>query len=192
MIKLKKKFIISFMGIDGAGKTTLAKKLQKTIKNSKYLHLKPYIILLDRRTIVRNPHLQKKNSFILSFAKLLGWLLSYKFFFYKNRSKIFFIFDRYAHDILIDPLRYRHNLSKKFTKIILNFFPKPDLWIFLKPSLKTVKSRKIELPDNELNRQSKEYMEFFKNQKNVIILNTNLKKKKLIDLISKKILTLVI
>jgi uridine kinase len=52
MNRLKKKIIISLMGVDGAGKTTLAKKLNKVFKNSKYLHLKPYILFKDRRTVI--------------------------------------------------------------------------------------------------------------------------------------------
>ena len=61
MIKLKKKLIISLMGVDGSGKTTLAKRLNKIFKNSKYLHLKPYILFQDRRRVVKHPHNLKKK-----------------------------------------------------------------------------------------------------------------------------------
>ena len=88
---------------------------------------------------------------------------------------------------MIDPLRYKHGLSKKVTKFFLQFFPQPDLWVFLKPTLAIVKSRKMELPNNEISRQINEYVKFFRNKKNVIMLNTNMPKKKVI----KKILTKV-
>ena len=185
MIKLKKKIIISLMGVDGSGKTTLAKKLFKIFKGSKYLHLKPYILFQDRRTVIKKPHQQKKSSFLLSFFRLLSWLISFKIFFNYNRSKKIYIFDRYAHDILVDPLRYKHNLSYDLTKFILNFFPKPDLWIFLNPSLKIIESRKHELSSAESKRQIKDYILFFKNQKNVLVLNTNVNKKKLVKKIIK-------
>ena len=81
MNRLKKKIVISLMGVDGAGKTTLAKKLNKVFKNSKYLHLKPYILFKDRRTVIKNPHNQKKSSFILSLLRIFSWLISYKIFF---------------------------------------------------------------------------------------------------------------
>ena len=52
MFKVKKKTIISLMGVDGSGKTTVAKKLIKKFQGSKYLHLKlvkgGYIILLNQ------------------------------------------------------------------------------------------------------------------------------------------------
>jgi len=80
MIKLKKKIIISFMGVDGTGKTTLAKNLHKKIKKSQYLHLKPYIIFLDRRTVIKNLIYKKKSNYF-KFYKFFSWLISYKFFF---------------------------------------------------------------------------------------------------------------
>ena len=162
---MRKFFIVTFIGIDGSGKTTLAKKLHKTIKGSKYLHLKPYILFKDRRTVIKKPHKQKKSSFILSIMRLISWLISYKVFFYQNKIKKIYIFDRYAHDVLVDPLRYKQNVSQSLTKFILNFFPKPDLWIFLNPTLKTIKSRKNELSDNEIKRQIRDYKKFFCNKK---------------------------
>ena len=191
MVKLKKNIIISFMGVDGSGKTTLAKNIHRIIKNSKYLHLKPYIIFQDKRTVIKNPHNQKKSSFTISLLRLFTWLISYKIFFFQNKIKKIYFFDRYAHDILIDPLRYKHNSSQILTKFILSFFPKPDLWIFLNSSLKTIKSRKMELSDSELKRQITDYKVFFRNQKNVLKLNTSIKKEKLIKTIKKTISNLI-
>tara|TARA_B110000971_G_C19761771_1_gene386783 strand:- start:59 stop:637 length:579 start_codon:yes stop_codon:yes gene_type:complete len=190
MIKLKKKVIVSLMGVDGSGKTTLAKKLHKVFKKSKYLHLKPYILFQDRRTVIKDPHYQKKSSFILSLLRLFSWLISYKIFFHQNKSTNIYIFDRYSHDILIDPLRYKHSLSQSLTKSILKFFPKPNLWIFLNPSLKTIKSRKLELQDSELKRQIRDYTHFFKNQKNVLKINEDAHKKNIFKTITKRIINL--
>jgi len=185
MIKLKKNIIVSLMGVDGSGKTTLSRKLNKIFKNSKYLHLKPYILFPDRRTVIKNPHSRKKSFFLISLFRLLSWLISYKIFFNQNINKKIYIFDRYVHDILVDPIRYKHSLSLNLTKFILNFFPKPDLWIFLNPSLKTIESRKQELSNSELRRQIRDYKLFFRNQKNVLKLNTNIKKKRLVEKITK-------
>ena len=178
------------MGVDGSGKTTISKKIKKLYIKSKYLHLKPYILFKDHRTVIKNPHKLKKSTSIISFLRLLSWLISYKVFFLISKNAKIYIFDRYAHDILIDPHRYKHNLSENITKIVLSFFPKPDLWIFLKPSLKTIKLRKSELPDNELRRQTKKYIIFFKKKKNVLIINKHIKIKKLTSIILKKIKSL--
>ena len=190
MKKINQFIIISFMGVDGSGKTTISKKIKKLYIKSKYLHLKPYILFKDHRTVIKNPHKLKKSTSIISFLRLLSWLISYKVFFLISKNAKIYIFDRYAHDILIDPHRYKHNLSENITKIVLSFFPKPDLWIFLKPSLKTIKLRKSELPDNELRRQTKKYIIFFKKKKNVLIINKHIKIKKLTSIILKKIKSL--
>ena len=187
MFKVKKKTIISLMGEDGSGKTTVAKKLIKKFQGSKYLHLKPYLFFKDRRTVIKNPHLQKSSSYLFSILRLLSWLISYKIFFLLNQNKKIYFFDRYAHDIIIDPKRYKSNLSLNLTKYILKFFPKPNLWIFLNPSVKTIKSRKIELNDNELKRQIKDYINFFRNKKNLLMVNTATEKDKTIKKISIKI-----
>jgi thymidylate kinase len=187
MFKVKKKTIISLMGVDGSGKTTVAKKLIKKFQGSKYLHLKPYLFFKDRRTVIKNPHLQKSSSYLFSILRLLSWLISYKIFFLLNQNKKIYFFDRYAHDIIIDPKRYKSNLSLNLTKYILKFFPKPNLWIFLNPSVKTIKSRKIELNDNELKRQIKDYINFFRNKKNLLMVNTATEKDKTIKKISIKI-----
>ena len=186
MKKLNHPLVFSFMGVDGAGKTTLSKKIKKYFKQSRYLHLKPYILFSDHRTVIKNPHKQKKSSSFISILRLLSWLISYKIFFFKNKNKKAFIFDRYAHDILIDPLRYKHNLSEDLTKIILSYFPSPDLWIFLKPPFKTIKSRKVEVSDFEIRRQTKEYSNFFKNKKNVILIDRNIHSKQLTSTVIKK------
>ena len=60
----KHPLIISFMGVDGSGKTTLSKKIKKDLKQSVYLHLKPYILFQDKRNIIKNPHNNKKSFFI--------------------------------------------------------------------------------------------------------------------------------
>ena len=190
MKKINQFIIISFMGVDGSGKTTISKKIKNLYIKSKYLHLKPYILFKDHRTVIKNPHKLKKSTSIISFLRLLSWLISYKVFFLISKNAKIYIFDRYAHDILIDPHRYKHNLSENITKIVLSFFPKPDLWIFLKPSLKTIKLRKSELPDNELRRQTKKYIIFFKKKKNVLIINKHTKIKKLTSIILKKIKSL--
>jgi len=191
MIKNKIPIIISFMGVDGSGKTTLSKTIKKLFKNSKYLHLKPYILFQDRRRVIKNPHNQKKSTSIVSLLRLLSWLISYKIFFYINKKERLFFFDRYAHDIIIDPLRYKHNLPKFLTNFLLSLFPRPDLWIFLNPSLKIINLRKFELPESELRRQIKEYSIFFKNKKNVLILNNYNQKKNLIKKIKDKMNLLI-
>jgi thymidylate kinase len=186
--------VIAFMGVDGSGKSTLIKgikkKLKKKYQSIKYIHLRPYLFLTDKSTINKNPHNQKKiKSQFESFLKILFWLFMYKIFFFikfKKKNQLI-IFDRYAHDLLVDKKRYRFNLTKKLTKYILSFFPTPNLWIILTAPINKIEKRKKELSTSELKRQVKSYINFAKSKKNSLIVNTGKNIQSCISLIISKI-----
>jgi len=199
MKKLNSSIVVSFMGTDGSGKSTLIKKLsnrlKKNYKEIKYLHLRPYLFLTDKRTTNSNPHNQKTpRSQFESFIIILVWLFMYHSFFLINinRKNQLIIFDRYAHDLLIDKIRYRFNLPKQLTHFILSLFPKPNLWIICKAPIKLIEKRKKELPTNELKRQMTEYINFFKKQKNKLVIDTSDEIKKNILLITKTMKSIII
>ena len=154
------------------------------------MHLRPYLILLDKSTVQAKPHKIKKTWPILfNFFRILYWLIIYRFYFYlfANNSKQLIIFDRYAHDLMIDPIRYKFNPPNRVTKFILNLFPNPTHWIVLNASIKVLEKRKKELPTKELKKQIKSYLNFAKQRKNSIIINTNFSVQSSLSLIIKKI-----
>jgi len=186
--------VISFMGVDGSGKSTLIELLRKKLKNKfkkiKYVHLRPYLILLDKSTVQANPHKTKKTwPILLNFIRILYWLIIYRLFFYlfANKPRQLIIFDRYADDLMIDPIRYKFNLPNRITKFILNFFPNPSLWIVLNAPIKVLEKRKKELPTKELKKQIRIYLNFAKQRKNSIVVNTNNSVQSCLSLIIKKI-----
>ena len=65
MSPYNKSIVISFMGVDGSGKSTLidliTKKFKNKYKNIKYIHLRPYLFLTDKSVTNANPH-QKKTK----------------------------------------------------------------------------------------------------------------------------------
>ena len=186
--------VVSFMGVDGSGKSTLIellrKKLKKRFTKIKYIHLRPYLILLDKSTVQSNPHNSKANwPMLLNFVRILYWLIIYRIFFYlfTNKSRQLIIFDRYAHDLMFDPIRYKFNLPISITKFILNLFPSPSLWIVLNASINVLEKRKKELPTRELKKQIRSYLNFAKQKKNSIVVNTNNSIQSSLSLIIKKI-----
>jgi len=192
-MNIKPVFVIAFLGVDGAGKTSTINKLRVLLKN-KYdeiiiHHLKPNLLNSNKNTPVRNPHAKPLRSSFASLLKIVYWLIIYKIFFLlisKKRSCLV-IFDRYVDDILIDNKRYRYNLSSKITGKIINYFPQPDLWVILTGKITIIHKRKNELPILELKRQSKKYINFYKSKKNALLLNGLKSIKFNVDRIIKKI-----
>ena len=89
MIKLNTPLVISFMGVDGVGKSTLITSLNKRLKKNSFkiknLHLRPYFFLTDTRTVIKNPHEEKSlNSKFISLIRILIWLFMYRIFFLEN------------------------------------------------------------------------------------------------------------
>jgi thymidylate kinase len=190
---MNNKKIIAFLGTDGSGKTTMIKKLEKYLKNNKistkYIHLRPTIFNKNKK-VVLNPHDQDSRSKFLSFIKLFYWLFIFKFYFIfksSNNFKVFF-FDRYPHDLLYDPIRYRFNLNKKITKKILELFPTPDLWIIMSGNPLKIWNRKREIKYNVLEILLRRYVRFGVSTPNTIIFNKNSDFKKIINFIKNKIL----
>ena len=171
--------VVAFMGVDGSGKSTIINALKKKLKTKfskiRYLHLRPYLFLLDKRTVIKNPHqINRSNYKFINFFRILIWLFMYRvyFKFLSYQKKELILFDRYAHDILIDNVRYNFNLSKNAMSRILKLFPKPDLWVYLNAPKHILNKRKQELSNDELDKQIKKYDLFFKKEKNLLKLST--------------------
>ena len=94
------------------------------------------------------------------------------FIFLSYQKKELVLFDRYAHDILIDNVRYNFNLSKNAMSRILKLFPKPDLWVYLNAPKHILNKRKQELSNDAIDEQIKKYDLFFKKERNLLKLNT--------------------
>lgn len=192
-MKLKKKInVIAVMGPDGSGKTYFINYLIKKLKIKKIIikriHLKP-ALFNSNITNVSNPHSKKPRNVLFSILKLLHWLLIYYLFsllrYFQNKKKVY-IFDRYAHDVLVDPLRYRVKLNF-IIKFIINFFPKPDIWLFMNPNIKTIWSRKQEIEYDTLSKQLISYKKLKKKLSNSFFISNKFDFIKILNVIKKKI-----
>lgn len=170
---MKKNYIITFLGPDGSGKSTAISYLIKYLKEKKigyeYIHLRPRIFNHTEKPVI-DPHGKVARSNFMSFIKLIYWLMLFKlyFLFVNFISKKIYIFDRYPHDLLIDPVRYRFQLNKNITETLLNFLPQPDLWINVSGNSNVIWRRKKEIKLYETKKQLKLYKKFLKKKFNMI------------------------
>lgn len=183
---MKKIKIITFLGVDGSGKSTLIKELRKYYKTNKiknkYIHLIPRLINKKTKP-VKNPHSKEFRSELASFLKLLYWIFLFKIFIVKillENKNFIYIFDRYPHDLLIDPKRYRFRLNPNITEFMLNFMPKPSHCIVLCGPPKLLWRRKKEIDYKSLKSINKKYKKFAK-KNNFFLLQTNKNKKSLLS-----------
>lgn len=157
--------IVAVLGPDGSGKTTVIESIQKTLlpafRQTHYYHLRPKLRGQADGRVNSNPHQLPPRSYLLSAAKLgyfvlcywLGWIQVKK----RKISSSLVIFDRYFHDVFIDPVRYRLPFGKGRWTVLGRVVPQPDVWIFLTAPDEVVTSRKGEVPPETLKTLREQY-----------------------------------
>jgi thymidylate kinase len=190
---VNKNIIIAFLGVDGSGKSSIILAISKNLKKKKIdhslFHLLPNFLSRTKKNAISSPHKQIERSKLFSIIKLIYWLLKFHFFFkinFFNKSQIF-IFDRYPHDVLIDPTRYRINRNLKIKKNILKLFPEPDLWIIMTGDSKKIWKRKKEIELKKTIFLNKKYQKFGLKKKNFIFISKLSKYKKILNYLTKSI-----
>jgi thymidylate kinase len=160
---------VAFLGSDGVGKSTILAKvgeeLAPAFRRTRHYHLRPFFGRSPVSKICNsNPQGQAPRGILSSLAKLLLWWADYtagyllEIFPRKVRSTLI-LFDRYYHDILIDPRRYRYGGPAWLATIIAWLIPQPDIFILLDAPPEIVRLRKQEVPLGETSRQRIAYLE---------------------------------
>ena len=165
---------IVILGPDGAGKSSVIRGLVEKLNLRgcavEVRHLKPRIVFARRGepvTIVVDPHGKPPRSAFLSMVKIVVWLFEewYAQIFLDKRDCVL-LCDRYYHDLLIDPKRYRYGGPQWVARLIGGLMPRPDLWILLDAPPAVLRARKQEVSPQETARQREAYLAFIRRQRN--------------------------
>lgn len=157
---------VVFLGPDGAGKSTLIGLVERDLKmqglDFATYYFAPGFLKRYRpsgvATITTNPHEGRQYGAGLVFAKILLMLFEFNFGLPKvKRRNAFVLFDRFIHDLLVDPRRYRMGRVRWWMTMMLRFAPRADLYITIIAPPAVIQARKQEVSEEETERQVKAY-----------------------------------
>jgi thymidylate kinase len=175
------RFIV-FLGTDGSGKSSVINAVCEGLKKEGYetrkFHLRAPLREGRGGPPVVDPHGKRPYGQWLSTVKVF-YLLFYYWggHFFKVRPLLkrnaVVLFDRYYHDMLVDPLRYCYGGSMWLARLAGKLVPQPDLWILLDAPPEILQSRKQEVPFAETVRQRKEYRKQIGEMKNGVVVDAS-------------------
>jgi thymidylate kinase len=160
---------VAVFGADGSGKSTVIEGVLRHIwtlrrRRALYLHFGPRVGRSMGGPPVTQPHGRRPRGTVGSTLKLVYYLLDFavgystKVWPARLRGTVV-VFDRYYHDILVDPSRYRYGGPQRWPHAVARFIPMPDLVILLDAPPEVLQARKQEVTLSESARVRQEYLE---------------------------------
>jgi len=181
-VLFSKGLIITFSGVDGAGKTTVIENITREIekrlrKQVVVLRHRPSVLPIlsawtkgkvkaEQDSVNSLPRQGTNKSMLSSFLRFAYYYTDYLFgqfyvyFRYTLRGHIV-LYDRYYFDFINDSKRSNIQLPKHIIKAGYNFLLKPDLNFFLYADSDTILKRKKELDSKTITGLNEEYLELF-------------------------------
>jgi thymidylate kinase len=157
---------VVFLGPDGAGKTTLLNLVEDGLQSreidfERYYFAPGYLKRYrpsGTPTVNTNPHEGRQYGAGLVLLKVLLMLFEFNMGLPKvKRRNTLVLFDRFIHDLLVDPQRYRMGRVRWWMRVLLNLAPRPDLVVIITAPPEVIQARKQEVPPEETARQVAAY-----------------------------------
>jgi thymidylate kinase len=175
-------FVISFSGVDGAGKSTVIEKVKEHLekkwrKRVVVLRHRPSVLPIlsawkhgpaeaERRSVARLPRQGSNRSLNSSLARFgyyyLDYLLGQGVVWLKHTSRgQVVLYDRYYFDFINDGERSNIRLPERLTKALYTFVNKPRLNFFLYADPDVILQRKQELSGETIAQLTRKYQTLF-------------------------------
>lgn len=185
--------MIAIMGTDGAGKTTILDAVGPVLGNMTHgklvrHHLKPDLIpplgrlrgvKHEKGSVCTTPHASSPSGLFGSLVRISYLLCDYILgYWFRVRIRLartpitYWIFDRYAYDMMIDPRRFRIKLPQWIIKAFLFLVPRPDLILCLGGDPEKIYARKPETSLEEVKRQVAALKKFCEGNKRAVWIDT--------------------
>lgn len=159
---------VAFLGPDGSGKSTVMDRVEEDLapafRRSAQYRLRPGLPKGGPSRPVTEPHALPSRGIAPSLLKLAIWwadyTLGYALRIYPRLVRsAFVLFDRYYHDLLVDPARYRYGGPLWLARAASPLLLRPHLVIVLDAPVEVLRARKQEIAPEELSRQREAYLE---------------------------------
>lgn len=157
---------VAFLGPDGAGKTTLLSLVEDELRSreidfERYYFAPGYLKRYrpsGMPTVNTNPHEGRQYGAGLVLLKVFLMLFEFNMGLPKvKRRNALVLFDRFIHDLLVDPRRYRMGRVRWWMRVLLKLAPRPDLVVIITAPPEVIQTRKQEVPPEETARQVAAY-----------------------------------
>jgi len=206
-----KGFIITFSGVDGAGKSTVIEHtkellIKKFRRNVIVIRHRPSLLPIlsawtkgkekaEQNAANTLPRQGKNKNVLSSLIRFAYYYSDYLFGQFYIKYKYVFrgdivLYDRYYFDFINDSVRSNLTLPKWITKIGYKFLLKPNFNFFLYANAETILSRKKELDATVINQLTADYIQLFeaysKNSKSLYCAVENINLNETLNLIISK------
>ena len=171
---------VAFVGVDGAGKSTVLAEVEKALRSLEYSierrNFRPRI-LYDRapREVGSyvHPHSVAPHSAFGSALRAIIWCAEYWIgtVLASRNGTVVQLYDRYFHDLLIDPTRYRYGGPGWLVRMLDAVMVEPDLWVLLDAPPEVLQARKPEFDLAETIRQRLGYVTTITVRQSVLVVD---------------------